>query len=32
MGCGRFGEVCVGGVYTVHRLEVIKRTVVPALP
>ena len=32
MGCVRFGEVCVGGVCTVHRLDVIKRRVVPALP
>ena len=34
MGCGRVGEVCVcgGGVCTVHRLDVIKRRVVPALP
>ena len=33
MGCGRFGEVCEGGVVcTVHRLDEIKRRVVPALP
>ena len=29
-GLGRF--VCGGGVCTVHRLDVIKRRVVPALP
>ena len=33
-GVWEVGEVCVwgGGVCTVHRLDVIKRRVVPALP